>query len=277
MDHQKSVPLTDVYWLLDYDGSLCAHREEWEFGHYEPKLLCQILDALAERSSGLDWNTGRSVESLGGQSAHFLKHPGFFEHGSYYWNGQSKEVLQSQQMPAAVIAMARAWVAERADWVHLELKTHSLRLIPIHARDRARLRSEFAASELNQILQKSPDLYGCESWRAFEIALKGTNKSKAITTLLAKDPKFARAVPIVVGDDIGDAEVAGAVLARGGFVFLVGSHCGWITKISHRASQVAFFATPQDLIDHLQVILKSGQIKTPHTMKYAGFKNSLNG
>ena len=90
MSEPKPVSIAKIFWLLDYDGSMCPHREEWEFGHYNPESLCQILDTLAQKSRGLMWNTGRTVESLGSQSPNFMRHAGFFEHGAFFWDGKSK-------------------------------------------------------------------------------------------------------------------------------------------------------------------------------------------
>ncbi|HVJ66207.1 MAG TPA: hypothetical protein VM901_13195 [Bdellovibrionota bacterium] len=260
MSEPKSLPLARIFWLLDYDGSLCPHREAWEVGHYEPKVLRQILDALSSRSRGLMWNTGRSVESLATQAEDFLKHPGFFEHGTCFWDGQKKMDLVKTVLNPAIVEGVKAWADERREWIRLEFKTHSLRVIPMQEQDRSRLRAEFTSSKIFRAIAADPSIYASEGWRAFEILLTGANKAAAVDYLVSNVGAFKGALPVAVGDDMADSGVVRAVLSLGGHAFLVGNHCGWVADIPHKASQVSFFTSPQELLAHLSHVADKGEI-----------------
>jgi trehalose-6-phosphatase len=255
----RRAPLTQLYWLFDYDGSVCPHREEWEFGEYNPEKLCQILDALAKRSLSVMWNTGRSVESLSGQSPHYLKFKGFFEHAAFFWDGNKKVDLIHAKLSSEIVDRVVDWAQTRSNWLRLEFKSHSLRVIPLQAQDRSRLRAEFLNSELSDYLDQHSEVYTSEGWRAFEVLLSDAKKTKALSYLMRHEPSFAGALPVVVGDDLPDAGIVRDALAMGGYAFLVGSHCGWLANIPHKSSQVAFFSTPQELLNFLERML-SGEL-----------------
>lgn len=258
MADTKPVSLGQAFWLLDYDGSLCPHREQWEVGHYDASELSELLDELAQKSAGLIWNTGRSVDSLRGQCASFLKHQGFFEHGATFWDTNQAYDLIQNGLDKSVIDRVVAWFEPRQEWLRLEFKTHSLRLIPTLARDRSRLLTEFRDSTLGRELAKSERVYLSEGWRALEVVLAEVNKSNAIIEITKRMPAFSRAIPVAVGDDIGDRDIVAKVLSSGGYAYLVGTHCGWMSEVPHRASQVMFLDSPQDLLDHLRKVLQSG-------------------
>lgn len=249
------MPLTKVFWLMDYDGSLCPHREAWEIGSYDPAELFVILSELSRFSAGLMWNTGRMLDSLSGQCADFLKFPGFFEHGATYWDtSQSKRIVDTELSESLKLSIEQ-WASSRQSWMRLEYKPQSLRLIPVSAQDLSRLKSEFLASGifLRRDQTKGDDeFYVSQGWRALEVVCKGVNKSNAVDYLSANHERFQDSLPVAIGDDIGDFEVVSRVLARGGMAYLVGSHCGWISEIPHKASQVKFFRDPQALLKFLQ-------------------------
>lgn len=244
------VPLKDIAntcWFFDYDGSLCPHQEVWESRVYNVDEILSALSAVQKRGAQILWNTGRRVESLGEIDQRLHLYSGYFVHGSVFWDAKTKqEKLLGPVLPEVCKnELQRLTLKHRK--LRLELKPTAARIAPLDLRYIHKV-LDFVAESHSFVDQKQ--WHWIVGSRGAELLAKGVDKGSA---LLAARAQF-KGIPVVVGDDLLDKPAAAQAIAAGGYVFLVGEGCGWITEINHKPNQVRFFEKPKDVLDYLELI-----------------------
>ncbi len=235
--------LTEVVWFLDYDGSLCPHLEVWEERQYDAGEIFESVSNLKRKSKDVFWNTGRRTSSLFGVYEEFAQLSGFFVQGSLRYDAASQVTTRvGPALPQSVIDQYLSLADSHPDF-RLEIKETSLRLA---------VRKNEKLDELLLLLDENPLKTEASAWnwvrgqRGVELLAKGFDKGSPVRSYMKANPT---ALPIAVGDDVFDVPAIVAAIEAGGWAFLVGDHCGWITQIPHRADQIKFFETPKDLLE----------------------------
>ena len=235
--------LTQSAWFLDYDGSLCPHLEIWEERLYDATEIFQCLDTLSQKSAALFWNTGRRPESLFSVYEDFSKFPGYFIQGSVFYDSKNKKSdLLGPKLPEELVRTYKELV-ERHPQFRLEIKETSLRIAPHKS---LHVESLHSLVETHSLGTFASDWGWSKGRRGVELLARGIHKGTPLEMHLKANPSH---IPIAVGDDVFDMPAVSAALRFGGFAFLVGDHCGWITEIPHWAEQIKYFESPQMLLD----------------------------
>lgn len=240
----SSSVLARTVWFLDYDGSLCPHQEIWEERTYDPVVIHKTLNKLKSREAELFWNTGRRAESLGSVYEPFLEIPGYFIHGSCFW--QDKHDWIGPSVPESLRKAAQE-IAHRVPHLKLEIKQTSLRFTPSPGKPLDEVRKA-----LDELAHITPGEWQWISGpRGSELLARGFDKAVAVQREM--QTRIGK-IPIAVGDDPLDRPAIEAAIRLGGYGIVVGEGCGWVTEIPHRPDQVIFFEKPHgvlDLIDDL--------------------------
>lgn|GEM_PF-1250866 len=254
----QSANFKDLYFFLDFDGSLCPHLEVWEGQAYDPQEIYGVVESLARKSGGVYWNTGRRVESLGSVLSDFLLFSGYFIQGSLRWDASSKKsVLVGPALPEALTQHYQK-LLEGQGLLRLEIKASSLRIAPYQ---------NVNMTELQKFILKNPLPQGNAGWvwhvgaRGAELLSTEYNKGFAIRDVESTLPASQAFKPVVIGDDLLDRPAVEEALKREGYAILVGEHCGWATEIEHKAWQIEFFNDAHQALQFLKE-LGSGE---PHS------------
>ncbi len=247
----QNAPLKDLWFFLDFDGSLCPHLEVWEERTYDPHDILGVVDKLARKSGGMYWNTGRRPESLGSVLPEFLKYPGYFIQGSLRWDPQQKTgTLCGPPLPAGLAEHYQKLLQEEGR-LRLEVKASSLRIAPYQSGD---------MSELAKFILKHPLPPSHADWvwhvgaRGAELLSREYNKGFAIRDVASRVGSEKRFKPVVIGDDLLDRPAVEEALSRQGYAILVGEHCGWATEIEHKAWQVEYFNEASQALEFLRLL-----------------------
>ena len=245
-----TVNLSRSVWFFDYDGSLCPHQEVFEERQYRSEDIYSAVKKLSQKSLGVYWNTGRQWHSLKGVDSRFMEFSGYFVHGSFYWDSHSQKLDQiCDSLPQAFVTKVVEEI-QKWDGVRLEVKPTALRMTVSHTKKISKIRSLW-----KQLFKNIPSgWYSYEGPRGFEILSSEFNKGTAVEQTLIDSFAGKNPVPIAVGDDLMDRFAVEACLKYGGYAFLVGENCGWITEVKHNPKQVYFFQTPQDVLNFIENI-----------------------
>ncbi len=250
--------MTRTAWFLDYDGSLCPHQEVWEQRQYDVAAILKAVNHLQSRCAGVYWNTGRRKDSLAGVSSDLLKFDGYFVMGSYRWDAASTRYERlGPTLPQELADFYEKRLLSEQQHFKLEIKESALRIAPLESRYRDALSQWLKQNDLAAFARDSGLAKIAEPWqwilgnRGIELLAKGFDKGFALRTELASRPQL---IPVVVGDDFLDATAVQEALDRGGYVFLVGDNCGWISKLKHQSWQLHFYQEPSDLLRFLTAL-----------------------
>lgn len=238
--------LTQTVWFIDYDGSVCPHLEVWEERQYDAAEISRALAGLSKRGAEIFWNTGRRTDSLFVVYDDFAHHSGFFIQGSIFYDAKTKVTTRlGPAVPQAVIDQYVALAQNYPDF-RLEIKETSLRLAAHKKEDLPEL---FALIAANPAVKTESLWHWRKGQRGVELLAQGFDKGTPIESHMKLHPGK---VAIAIGDDVLDKPAVSAALRLGGYAFLVGDHCGWITEIPHWADQIKYFETPQMLLDWME-------------------------
>lgn len=245
--------LTPLVWFLDYDGSLCPHLEAWEERQYDSGEILKCLEILKKSSKDVLWNTGRRPESLFGVNESFAKYSGYFIHGSLeYLADQKRTHRMGPPLPSELVDLYSTFTQMHSEF-RLEVKETSLRLAAHRKEDVKKLFELIAENPLGEY---EMDWQWTRGHRGLELLARGFDKSYPIKIYMQS---HLGSIPVVVGDDLLDAPAARYALSQGGFAFLIGDHCGWITQIPHRADQIKYFESPAMFLDWIKTLQDSNE------------------
>jgi trehalose-6-phosphatase len=245
----QNASFKDLYFFLDFDGSLCPHLEVWEGRPYDPQEIYEVVAALSKKAGGVYWNTGRRVESLGSVLSDYLLFSGYFIQGSLRWDASTKtSTLVGPSLPQDLVQIYQK-ALEGNNGLRLEVKPSSLRIAPYQNVNMA---------ELHKFILLHPLPLGLKGWiwhvgaRGAELLSTEYNKSFAIRDVEAGLAPGRAFKPVVIGDDLLDRPAVEEALKREGYAILVGEHCGWATEIEHKAWQVEFFNDSHQALQFLK-------------------------
>jgi hypothetical protein len=245
----QEAALKDLYFFLDFDGSLCPHLEVWEGQGYDPQEILSVVSALGKKSGGVYWNTGRRVESLGSVMSDYLLFSGYFIQGSMRWDAKAKtSTLVGPKLPERVVEFYKG-LLEGESRLRLEVKASSLRIAPYQSADMSEVHKFVLTNPL-------PDEFPHWVWhvgaRGAEMLARDYDKGFAIRDVESGIKAPGAFKPVVIGDDLLDRPAVEEALKRDGYAILVGEHCGWATEIDHKAWQVEFFNDSRRALEFLK-------------------------
>ncbi|MEO5667380.1 MAG: hypothetical protein ABIR96_04905 [Bdellovibrionota bacterium] len=247
----QDASFKDLYFFLDFDGSLCPHLEVWEGQGYDPQEIYDVVASLAKKSGGVYWNTGRRVESLGSVLSDYLLFSGYFIQGSMRWDAHAKtSTLVGPELPKHLIEHYQKCL-EGEGRLRLEIKASSLRIAPYQ---------NVNMLELQKFIVANPLPVGLKGWiwhvgaRGAELLSTEYNKGFALRDVEAQLGPATTFKPVVIGDDLLDRPAVEEALKREGYAILVGEHCGWATEIEHKAWQVEFFNDAHQALQFLKTL-----------------------
>ncbi len=240
--------LSQTQWFLDYDGSLCPHLEVWEERSYDPQRIYTLVTELNKRSAGVFWNTGRRPDSLASVFPGFMEIPGYFIHGSVFWNAktQATEIL-SPLLPEGLAEKFTKIISMHHEF-RIEVKPTGLRINPYRLTDFPKF----------QRFLDSQDLYCPPGWqwhvgaRGAELLPVGFDKSTALQRELNDT-----SIPIAVGDDRFDGKAFEFALQRRGFVIAVGENLSFLGNYPHQSWQMIYADQSLQVLDRIESLLES--------------------
>jgi trehalose-6-phosphatase len=238
--------LSRTQWFLDFDGSLCPHLEVWEERSYDPIQILKLVDWLHHNSRGIVWNTGRRPESLASVHKDFLNYPGYFIHGSVYWNPKLQKAEYLAPLIPDSIAQQFEEILKNHRKLRLEKKPTGLRIAPFDPVSLPALR----------VFIDSKDFIAPKGWdwhvgaRGAELLPTGFDKSTALQRELSGD-----SIPVAIGDDLFDGPAIKGAMDRGGFSILVGEHCGFATKFVHQSWQSIYCDDSKEVLKKIAELM----------------------
>jgi trehalose 6-phosphate phosphatase len=204
--------------FLDVDGTLLELRETPE-DVVAPQVVVRLLEHLRSRLDGaLALVSGRTIADLD-RIFHPLRLPAAGIHGAQLRidNTTSTLAIDRATLATALIAMRR--FAHAHPGTHVEDKGAALAL-------HTRRAPEFTAPAFELTAELADETSGeyraVAGKRVAELRPANAHKGMAIEAFMA-DPPFAGRTPIVVGDDLTDADAFYTALAMGGIAIAVGA------------------------------------------------------
>lgn len=219
----------DASLFLDFDGTLVEIAERPDAVVVEAHLV-SLLDRLASRLEGrLAIVSGRGASEL----ATFLGAPGFLISGSHGAELRRANGRVDAPKPTPSIAAARVAIAEFAEGRPGLLVEEKPLGVALHFRNAPEAAA--SAEALARRIASDTGLVLQEGKMVFELRMAGSDKGRAIATLLSAPP-FLGSRPVFIGDDVTDEAGFETVRALSGAGVLVGEPRE--TAASHRLGSV---------------------------------------
>lgn len=242
MQHPMSLPVPPqlatltgegpVALFLDFDGTLVDIAPTHDSIHVPSGMSGALEKLSASLDKRLALVSGRSLDNLAlhlGSIA--VAQAG--SHGADSRLADGRRVgAEPRTMPKGVVdALQR--VADAYEGASLETKSHGAAL---HFRAKPELEPEILKAA--DALAVEYDLATKRGKCVVELLADRANKGIAVSALM-REPPFAQALPVFIGDDVTDEDGFAAVIELGGFGILVGASRE--TKACYR------LAAPQDV------------------------------
>ena len=197
--------------FLDFDGTLVEIAETPD-SIMVPDDLARRLESLAARINGrLALITGRSLADIGGHLGRgAIRIVG--SHGAEHGDVDDPVPSLSRDATAAIATLAAQWPG-----LLVETKPHG---IAIHYRQEPD--AETAVFTVMDDIAEREGLAVRRGKMVVELGPAQANKGQAVARLM-REPAYAGAMPVFIGDDVTDEDGFAAAAAAGGHGILVGA------------------------------------------------------